>query len=105
MSTPLPHLTSQSPPVDLHQCGFRRTYKIPEGKGENSFAFDGKWLDRDTALKVIESTHVQWKEAVAKRTGTQEKKAPWLPALDWKQPGAEFLQASDLKVGQTIKLA
>lgn len=49
-----------------------RTYKIPEGKGENSFAFDGKWLDRDTTLKIIESTHVQWKETLARRTGKRE---------------------------------
>jgi inorganic pyrophosphatase len=31
-----------------------RVYKVPEGKGENDFAFDGKWLDKATALKVIE---------------------------------------------------
>lgn len=37
-----------------------RTYKIPEGKGENSFAFGGKWLDLQTTLDIIESTHQQY---------------------------------------------
>jgi len=31
-----------------------RVYKVPEGKGENDFAFNGKWLDKGTAIKIIE---------------------------------------------------
>lgn len=38
-----------------------RTYKVPEGKPENEFAFGGAWQDRDTALAIIESTHKQWR--------------------------------------------
>ncbi len=36
-----------------------RTYKVPEGKGENKFAFDGRVLDAATARAVIDSTHNQ----------------------------------------------
>lgn len=49
-----------------------RIYKTLEGKGENSFAFDGKWLDKATTLDIIASTHKQWKGVVDKRTGTRE---------------------------------
>jgi polar amino acid transport system permease protein len=41
-----------------------RVYKVPEGKGENDFAFGGKWLDRATTLQIIDATHAQWKALV-----------------------------------------
>jgi hypothetical protein len=41
-----------------------RTYKIPEGKGENKFAFDGKWLPRKDAIEIIMETHEQWRRTV-----------------------------------------
>jgi inorganic pyrophosphatase len=49
-----------------------RIYKTLEGKGENSFAFDGKWLDQATTIDIIKSTHKQWKGIIDKRTGTRE---------------------------------
>ena len=51
-------------------------YKVPEGKGENDFAFGGKWLDRATTLQIIEATHTQWKRLVD--AGPQAK-GPWVP--------------------------
>jgi hypothetical protein len=62
-----------------------RTYKTFEGKGLNEFAFDGKWLDAAAARGIVASTHAQWRAIVDRRTGVQEKKAPWLPA-----PGAAW---------------
>jgi inorganic pyrophosphatase len=41
-----------------------RVYKVPEGKGENDFAFGGKWLDRATTMQIIEATHQQWRGLV-----------------------------------------
>jgi inorganic pyrophosphatase len=38
-----------------------RTYKIPEGKAENKFAFDGKVLSKSDAIDVILETHHEWK--------------------------------------------
>lgn len=54
-----------------------RVYKVPEGKGENDFAFDGKWLGRAEALRIIDSTHDQWKNVV--NAGKGKPKGPWVP--------------------------
>ena len=37
-----------------------RTYKIPDGKPENNFAFDGAYKDKAFADKTIADTYVQW---------------------------------------------
>ena len=37
-----------------------RVYKIPAGKGENTFAFNGEAKSRDFALQIINETHEQW---------------------------------------------
>lgn len=37
-----------------------RVYKTAEGKGLNEYAFDGKALDRDYAMKVIANTNSSW---------------------------------------------
>lgn len=41
-----------------------RNYKIPDGKGPNAFALDGKAMDKSFALAVIEETHEQWKQLI-----------------------------------------
>ncbi|XP_055970141.1 inorganic pyrophosphatase 2, mitochondrial isoform X1 [Sorex fumeus] len=38
-----------------------RYYKVPDGKPENKFAFNGEFKNKAFALKVIESTHECWK--------------------------------------------
>lgn len=83
-----------------------RTYKIPEGKGENSFAFDGAWLDLDTALEVIQSTHNQWKDAFAVPKAARGKKGPWIPD-NWQAPHphayAPAAGAAALAIGTTTQ--
>jgi len=37
-----------------------RIYKIPDGKGENQFAFGGEPKNAAYALKLIEETHKYW---------------------------------------------
>jgi inorganic pyrophosphatase len=37
-----------------------RTYKVPDGKPENNFAFDGAYKDKAFADKTIADTYVQW---------------------------------------------
>jgi inorganic pyrophosphatase len=70
-----------------------RIYKVPEGKGENSFSFNGQWLGRDDALDVISDTHQQWKDVVEGKVIVNSiKKKPWLPSSDWKKPDIDFLQ-------------
>ena len=41
-----------------------RIYKVPDGKPENSFAFDGKVQDKEFALRIIEETHEMWQDLV-----------------------------------------
>jgi len=43
-----------------------RIYKIPDGKPENKFAFNGEAKNRDFALKVIDGVHKYWKQLVNK---------------------------------------
>ena len=83
-----------------------RLYKVPEGKGENSFAFEGRWLSAATALEVVASTEQQYaKLLAAPRLAAPAKGAPWLPPQTWRAPDAGFLSAggagADLLTGTT----
>lgn len=78
-----------------------RVYKVPEGKGENSFSFDGRWLGRDDALDVIQSTHQQWRDVVSKKIDVKStKKAPWLPPSGWIMPDENYLQPREREQSQ-----
>uniref|UniRef100_A0A8D0C251 inorganic diphosphatase n=1 Tax=Salvator merianae TaxID=96440 RepID=A0A8D0C251_SALMN len=46
---------------------FRR-YKVPDGKPENQFAFNGEFKNKDFAIDVIKSTHNFWKALVTSKT-------------------------------------
>ncbi|XP_062851290.1 inorganic pyrophosphatase [Trichomycterus rosablanca] len=50
---------------------FRR-YKVPDGKPENQFAFNGEFKDKDFAIKVIKSTHDFWKALISEQTNAGE---------------------------------
>ena len=84
-----------------------RHYKVPEGKGENSFAFEGRWLGRDVALEVVADTHAQYARLLAApRAARPAKGAPWLPPSGWAPPADDFLQgdaarSADLLAGTT----
>ena len=41
-----------------------RIYKIPAGKPENTFAFNGEAKNRDFAIKIIEHTGEAWKKMI-----------------------------------------
>lgn len=41
-----------------------RTYKVPDGKPENNFAFDGEYKDKAFADKIVEECYQQWKQLV-----------------------------------------
>ena len=45
-------------------CAFR-IYKIPDGKPENKFAFDGEFQSAEFANKIINETHEYWKQLVS----------------------------------------
>ncbi|XP_024907526.1 inorganic pyrophosphatase 2, mitochondrial isoform X3 [Pteropus alecto] len=44
-----------------------RLYKVPEGKPENQFAFDGEFKNKAFALEVIKSAHECWKALLMKK--------------------------------------
>ncbi|XP_058885603.1 inorganic pyrophosphatase-like isoform X3 [Acipenser ruthenus] len=45
-----------------------KKYKVPDGKPENQFAFNGEFKDKDFAVEVIKSTHQFWKALTQKQT-------------------------------------
>ncbi|XP_060914392.1 inorganic pyrophosphatase 2, mitochondrial [Labrus mixtus] len=45
-----------------------RKYKVPDGKPENQFGFNGQFKDKDFAVKIIKSTHEHWRALVQKQT-------------------------------------
>ncbi|XP_071470595.1 inorganic pyrophosphatase 2, mitochondrial isoform X1 [Marmota flaviventris] len=42
-------------------------YKVPEGKPENKFAFNGEFKNKAFALEIIKSTHECWKAMLMKK--------------------------------------
>jgi len=50
-----------------------RIYKIPDGKPENKFAFDGEYQDAEFANKIIAETHQYWKQLVGLSEPQEDK--------------------------------
>ncbi|XP_010150835.1 PREDICTED: inorganic pyrophosphatase 2, mitochondrial-like, partial [Eurypyga helias] len=44
-----------------------RLYKVPDGKPENRFAFNGEFQDKAFAVEIIKSTHEYWKALLHKK--------------------------------------
>ncbi|XP_051561028.1 inorganic pyrophosphatase 2, mitochondrial isoform X1 [Myxocyprinus asiaticus] len=44
-----------------------KKYKVPDGKPENQFAFNGQFKDKDFAIEIIKSTHNYWRALVTKK--------------------------------------
>ncbi|XP_030922355.1 inorganic pyrophosphatase 2, mitochondrial [Geospiza fortis] len=42
-------------------------YKVPDGKPENHFAFNGEFKNKDFAVEIIKSTHEHWKALLHKK--------------------------------------
>jgi hypothetical protein len=65
--------------VEKHMPGFLkateewfRIYKIPAGKPENQFAFDGEAKNKAFTLDIIQTTHEQWQKLISKSTDAGE---------------------------------
>ncbi|KAJ8602230.1 hypothetical protein CTAYLR_003674 [Chrysophaeum taylorii] len=65
--------------LDLIREWFR-TYKVPDGKPENKFGFDEKFLPASYAHKVIHETHEEWAKLV--HAGESESDGLHLPSKD-----------------------
>ncbi|KAK7069258.1 Inorganic pyrophosphatase [Halocaridina rubra] len=71
VNDPLAPQLSDISDVEKHMPGFLkatvewfRIYKIPDGKPENQFAFNGEPKERDFAHKIIMETHEAWQNLV-----------------------------------------
>ena len=51
---------------------FMRDYKIPEGKGQNKFAFDSQPMNKAFAIKIINETHEEWKKLIKGETNCND---------------------------------
>jgi inorganic pyrophosphatase len=51
-----------------------RIYKIPDGKPENKFAFNGEAKNKDYALRVVKETHEAWKKLITKAIPNKTEK-------------------------------
>lgn len=50
-------------------------YKIPDGKPENQFAFNGEAKNASFAIGIIDETHAFWKQLVNKEV--ESDKISW----------------------------
>ncbi|CAI9724156.1 inorganic pyrophosphatase-like isoform X1 [Octopus vulgaris] len=48
-----------------------RYYKVPDGKQENQFAFNGEAKNKAYALKIVTETHEQWEKLMNKMTDAE----------------------------------
>ena len=44
---------------------FLRDYKIPDGKPPNIFALNGQYLNKQTAVNIIQETHHEWEKLIS----------------------------------------
>jgi len=52
---------------------YRRIYKIPDGKPENTFAFSGEAKNKKYAMEIIHECHEAWRRLI---TGESPAKTP-----------------------------
>uniref|UniRef100_A0A2P2HWS2 Inorganic pyrophosphatase n=1 Tax=Hirondellea gigas TaxID=1518452 RepID=A0A2P2HWS2_9CRUS len=77
VNDPLAPQLSDITDVEKHMPGFLKAsvewfklYKVPDGKPENHFAFNGEFKDREFAHQIILGTHVEWRDLIS---GKSEK--------------------------------
>lgn len=79
VNDPLAPQLSDIGDVEQHMPGFLRAsvewfklYKVPDGKPENQFGFNGEVKDREFAHQVILGTHVEWRDLVSGKSNRGE---------------------------------
>lgn len=50
-----------------------KIYKVPDGKPENSFAFNGECKDKIYANSIVAETHQAWKNLIEGKTPFQSE--------------------------------
>ena len=59
-----------------------RVYKIPDGKAENKFALNGKYLESNFAFKVIDHYHEAWKSLLQGNFKSKSDVSIWNTTLN-----------------------
>ena len=78
-----------------------RTYKIPDGKAPNKFAFDEKFLPASFAHKIIHETHQEWLNLVGAKNDDAADHLD-LKGLGLHLPTKDKLQCATIKRDTTI---
>ncbi|CAH8652332.1 unnamed protein product [Heterobilharzia americana] len=72
VSDPMAEKLNDIQDVDTHMPGLLkatrdwfRYYKVPTGKPENIFAFNGEFQNKEFATKIISQTHEQWQKLIS----------------------------------------
>lgn len=52
---------------------FFKIYKVPDGKPENTFAFNGECKDREYANLVVKETHEAWQRLIHGKVPSQNE--------------------------------
>ncbi|PVU88867.1 hypothetical protein BB561_005668 [Smittium simulii] len=79
VTDPLANMINDIEDVEVHYPGLLkatvewfRIYKIPDGKGENKFAFNAQPRGKDFAAQIIEETHHYWKKLVFSQSNNHQ---------------------------------
>lgn len=82
--------------------GWLRDYKLPMGKPQNEFGFEGKWLGQDKAWEVISECHHRWQMLV-----NGEVTGDSFPSIENytlnSTPGFKITSENDILVNEDIK--
>uniref|UniRef100_A0A1B6DH93 Inorganic pyrophosphatase n=1 Tax=Clastoptera arizonana TaxID=38151 RepID=A0A1B6DH93_9HEMI len=85
-----------------------KIYKIPDGKPENQFAFNGEAKNREFALKVIQEVHKHWQGLVLKDNDVTEISranvtlSDSLYKVDQKEAEVALSKAAPLRPAQAV---
>jgi inorganic pyrophosphatase len=79
-----------------------QNYKIPAGGKENKFSLDGKYLDRDDAVKVVQEAHRHWRKLIAQEqyegislANRRNRQTPGYSQKNFEAPGDAFRSGTE----------
>jgi len=78
ITDPLADKLNDASDIETHMPGkltevftFLRDYKVPDGKPQNQFAFNGELKNKNFALQVTEECEAEWRKLVHGQTGSK----------------------------------
>lgn len=77
-----------------------KNYKLPMGKPENQFEFNGRWLNKSKALAIVEECHQRWELLVNKKSTGSKLPTVFNNTLD-KTPDYSKVSHVDIVTSET----